>query len=204
MLNLKRVVCDISGKIYIPEELQEHNERILIHISDTPVCLYPQLKRLIETIKPEYIIHTGDIVDNIKLELYPKAVSTYEKYVEKLACIMESSTAEIIVALGNHDHGGIVKEYMKKSTIIEKSDNVEIEGLSFRISHFSEEILKAPADFNLYGHDLSLESGIIDGKLFFNGISNINIIGLDSRSSCFLKYPSGTDDARLGKVKIGL
>ena len=62
MLNLKRVVCDISGKIYIPEELQEHNERILIHISDTPVCLYPQLKRLIETIKPEYIIHTGDIV----------------------------------------------------------------------------------------------------------------------------------------------
>ena len=122
---------------------------------------------------------------------------------EKLAYIMESSTAEIIVALGNHDHGGIVKEYMKKHNF-EKSDNVEIEGLSFRISHFSEEILKAPADFNLYGHDLSLESGIIDGKLFFNGISNINIIGLDSRSSCFLKYPSGTDDARLGKVKIGL
>lgn len=204
MLNLKRVVCGISGMIYIPEELKERNERILVHISDTPICLYSQLKRLIKTIKPEFIIHTGDIVDNIKLELNPRAISTYEKHVEELAEIMESSTAEIIVALGNHDHCGIVKGYMKRSRIIEKSDNIEIEGLNFRISHFPEEILKAPDDYNLYGHDLSLRSGFVDGKLFFNGISNINIIGLDSRNSCFLKYPSGTDDARMGKGKIGL
>jgi hypothetical protein len=79
-----------------------------------------------------------------------------------------------------------------------------IEGLSFRISHFPEGIRELPSRYNLFGHDLTLKNGCIDDRLYFNGISYINIIGLESGTFTTLSYPSGTDDARLGRRKIGI
>ncbi|CDF58680.1 metallophosphoesterase [Thermobrachium celere] len=68
----------ISGKIYIPSSLLKVRNTIL-HISDTPSNIYPELIRLVKKLSPDYIIHTGDVVDNIKLELYPFKLKEYEK-----------------------------------------------------------------------------------------------------------------------------
>lgn len=204
MAGLNKALCGIAGIIYIPGELLECGGKKLLHISDTPSCFYPELGRLIKILKPEYIVHTGDMADNIKLEFYPYSVSAYEKYVKRLIRIMEDSSAEVIIALGNHDDINIVKRYAGRSQILEKAGAVEIEGLHFRIGHYPEYISENPSDYNLFGHDLTLKSGTADGKLFFNGISSINIIGLDSGNCYFLEYPAGTNEARLKRGKIGL
>lgn len=204
MTILKEFIYSLIGKLYIPPELSEYKEKTLLHISDTPACFYAELKILIDILKPAYIVHTGDMVDNIKLALYPTSICEHEKWIKRLAAIFADSGAEIVLALGNHDNLDIASKNFKGSRIIKGAETIDIENLSFRISHMPEGILQNPGQYNLFGHDLTLKSGCVDSKLYFNGISHINIIGLESLECISLCYPSGTDDARLGKRKIGL
>jgi predicted MPP superfamily phosphohydrolase len=203
-MNFKEFIYDAMGMLYIPPELLEISGKKLLHISDTPIGFYSQLKRLIGRLKPDYIVHTGDMTDNIKLELYPTSIYEHEKWIKKLAAILEPSGAQVILALGNHDNPQVVSRYFINSRIVEKVETIDIEGLSFRISHYSDCVLEEPAEYNLFGHDLKIKNGRIGNKLYFNGISYINIIGLETGEKAVIKYPAGTDDARLGRRKIGL
>lgn len=200
----KEFLCSLTGRLFIPKELSQSNEKKLLHISDTPVCFYPELKRLISVLKPSYIVHTGDLTDNIKLQIYPTSICAHEKWIKHLAHILESSEAEIILALGNHDDFDTVSRHFKRSLIIRDAETINIENISFRISHMPEGVKQTPARYNLFGHDLTLKSCSMEDKLYFNGVSNINIIWLESEKSTTLRYPAGTDDARLGRKKIGL
>lgn len=204
MSSFKKFIYNVIRRLYIPSELLESKEKKLLHISDTPLCFYPVLKRLIERLKPAYIVHTGDLTDNVKLELYPALIYEHEKGIKILADMLESSRAEVVLAMGNHDNIDIVSKYFKRSHIIMEAETMDFEGLSFRISHFSRGVQEDPSQYNLFGHDLTLKSGCVDNKLYFNGITHINVIGLESGECTNLYYPSGTDDARLGRRKIGL
>lgn len=204
-MNFMQIFYFLSGYVYIPDEVLYIKGRKLLHISDTPMIFFNQLERLINKIKPDYIVHTGDLVDNIKLEMYPSSIDRYEKYLKVLLSIMERSQAEkIYIALGNHDSKEIVQKHNERCHIIDLCEDLMIDEVEFRISHYASEILNEPKRFNLFGHDLSLKNSNRDGKQFFNGISSINIIELDSLKHHFLEYPHGTDDARLAKIKIGL
>lgn len=203
-MSFKEFLYTAIGKLYIPPELSKSTEKRLLHVSDTPVCFYSELKQLIARLKPAYIVHTGDLSDNIKLQLYPTSICEHEKWIKRLAAIFEDSGAEIVLALGNHDDFEIVRANFRRSRIIRKAETVMIENLSFRISHLPEGVVQDPAQYNLFGHDLTIKSGYIDDKLYFNGISNINIIGLESGEYMTLCYPIGIDDARLGRRKMGL
>ena len=204
MSSFKKFIYNAIRKLYIPSELLESEEKKLLHISDTPLCFYSELKRLIERLKPAYIVHTGDLTDNVKLELYPALIDEHEKGIRILAAMLEASGAEIVLAMGNHDNIDIVSKHFKRSRIIMEAETIDIEGLSFRISHFPEGVQENPSRYNLFGHDLTLKNGCIDNKLYFNGIIYISIIGLESGECTTLYYPSGTDDARLGRRKTGL
>lgn len=205
MEKLKKGLYYIFGGVYIPRRIMDCNEDILLHISDTPYNFYSGLRRLIKSIKPKVIVHTGDLVDNVKLELYPSRRKEYEKKVKVLIDLFENSLADkIYLAIGNHDDIGIVRDLTKRSIVVEKSSIVELDGTKYRISHFSQEITKAPEMFNLFGHDLSIPSKIENERIYLNGISGINIIALESKEIFVLSYPYGTDDERMGKTNLGL
>lgn len=205
IMSLKQILCFFGGYVYMPDEALHINGKKLLHISDTPVTFFNELDRVIKKIKPDYIVHTGDLVDNIKLQMYPLSIYRYENYIKSLLRIMENSQAEAIyLALGNHDSKEMIQKHNGRCRVIDLCEDIFVEGVKFRISHYAREILKEPKDFNLFGHDLSLKSSHEDGKQFFNGITSINIIELDSLKHHLLYYPYGTDDARLGKIKIGL
>jgi hypothetical protein len=204
MSGLKEVIYYLIGKPYIPSKLLIEKEKKLLHISDTPICFYSKLKRLIEKLKPDYIVHTGDFTDNIKLELHPDLIQEHEKGIKVLAPMLEASGAKVILAVGNHDNIDVINKYFEKSHIIMEAETMNIEGLSFRISHFPEGVQGCPSRYNLFGHDLTLKNGCIDNKFYFNGIAYMNIIGLESGGCTTLYYPSRIDDARLGRRKSGL
>lgn len=205
MENFKRNLYFVFGKIYIPEKLKNYNGKILIHISDTPEIFYHNLKCLLNTLKPAYVIHTGDLVDNVKLEIYPIRIQDYYRGVSKLIDILENSTAkEIFIALGNHDDIDVVREISNKSTIISKSQILYIENRKIYVSHFPNEIMRQPSDINLFGHDLTLNSKVEDGKIYLNGISSINIIALENMEVFTLMYPLGINSERLCRRKIGI
>ncbi len=201
----KRMYYFLAGYVYIDTSLLENQTATVLHISDTPLRFFPALKRLIRELNPTYIVHTGDLVDNIKLQLYPGSINRYNRSVQMLIKILETSQAKAIyLALGNHDSPENVKRFAKRSIVIDRVDTVHIENVPVRISHYPKAILEAPSQINFFGHDLSLETKLENGQYFYNGISDIYFIELDTLKAHLFPYPWGTDDDRLGKKRTSL
>ncbi len=205
MNKFKMIHYNILRYVYIPESIKNIDEKKLLHISDTPICFFYSLKRLISELSPNVIIHTGDLVDDIKLGIYNNLLPKYEYHVKNIISILESSSAShIYICVGNHDNINSIRKYSKKSIIIEKLQTVELFDTDASLSHYPYEIIKNPSDFNFFGHDISLGSDIVKDKAYLNGISSINILTEKTKKIFYLPYPHGVDDSRLMKRKIGL
>lgn len=199
------IYYNLLGGVYIPNNLKNTNEKKLLHISDTPTCFFFTLKRIIKKISPEIIIHTGDLVDDIKLEIYKNSLTKYEYHAKKIINILESSNAKhIYICIGNHDNIDIIKKYSKRSIIIERMGVIDLFNTTASISHFPYEIIKNPSAYNFFGHDITLGSDIVKNRIYLNGINSINIITKDTKKIYYLPYPTIVDDSRLMKRKIGL
>lgn len=205
MSNLKMSLYRAAGYVYVPEHIKSHNEEKILHISDTPRCFFKALKNILKHIEPEYIIHTGDLVDDVKLGLYPRSKSIYERNVKQLMKIMESSKARgIFIALGNHDDYEVVKKHSKRSVVLDGVSNIEIHNIKLRISHYYSLIEESPSRYNLFGHNLDMTNRIEEHHIFLNGIESINVIAIQSGKIFQLFYPYGIDDTRKGMGKVGL
>lgn len=168
---------------------------ILMHISDTPEEIYPYLYRVIEKLKPEYLVHTGDLVDNIKLEILPELEADYQKSLETFIKNIEAySIQKIYYITGNHDKKEKIKSLTQKGEVF-REGMVEIEGRKFYLNHyFSEE--KPKADYYLYGHSFEPQSKQADGQIRLNGLEAISIISLKNQEIRTLPYPLGTNGFR--------
>lgn len=197
---LKRVL----GKIIIPKNIINDDPK-LIHISDTPSFTYVELVRMIKTIQPEYIIHTGDISDDIKLELYPWKLDLYEANIKRLSSkLNELSGVQIYFCVGNHDDSNVLRKYFNEKFILEKPTILDIDGICFSVSHYYDDLLKNNCKIFLFGHNTNHDSSVENGKFYLNGIQGINVINLRTQEITSLRYPLGTDDSRQRKLKIGM
>lgn len=200
---LKELLYYLIGRV--PAELHQVQGKKLLHISDTPSSFFDELSRIIGILKPDYIVHTGDLVDNIKLEIFPGSVDRYRRDVKKLIRLLENSTAQgIYLVMGNHDSFEEVQKLCSRSHILTEAEIVHIEGKNFAISHDSADLTALQAPVSLFGHNLKQKSVYEAGRIFLNGISNIHLIELETLQCHSYPYPAGTDNARLGRGKIGL
>lgn len=205
MRKIKTFLNYISGRVHISKELLHRDYKILMHISDTPYSFKNGLRLLLKRLEPEYVIHTGDIVDNIKLQIYPSRLEEYSNKVKKIINVLEQSTAkEIYLVIGNHDDLEIVKKLTKRCKIITKKNILNIEDKLFNVAHYPKEVIESNYKYNLFGHDLSVETVIYNGKMFLNGIQGINILNLNTEELKVLPYPFGTNEDRFCKKSIGL
>ena len=203
--SIKRTVDFLIGKVYIDPKIKFDSGLKLLHISDTPSLFFSELARLIKIMKPDYIIHTGDLVDNIKLQLHPGAIKHYEREVLSLIKILENSDAKgIYISLGNHDNGDYIRKITKKITVVDDYALIEIEGIPVAFAHYASQILSKHATLYLFGHDLSTLSKQTEDQTILNGILNIYLIELETREIHYFDYPWGTDDARLNKRGFGI
>jgi len=205
MHKLRQTLYYLLGKIYLyPHELDKKGPRLL-HISDTPSLFFPELARLIKRLNPDYIVHTGDLVDNIKLQLQPGSIRRYEREVLSLLKILDTCDAkEVYITLGNHDSPEYVKKHAGRIVIFDYDAKCQIEGNNVSMCHYAGGLLSHNADYYLFGHDLITESHIDDGHIYLNGISNVNLIELSTHDVHYFQYPWGVDDARLNKNMIGI
>lgn len=206
MPSLIKAINMLRGKVDICESLIINKSPLLLHISDTPSQFYPELKRIIKVLKPKYIIHTGDLADNIKCELRPSLLVKYRHEVKKLLKILKESDAEkIYLALGNHDDFDFIKAHKGRLDICKDVCELSFDNINkLLFSHYPDGMKKNESDIYLFGHDIEPESSVSDSYISLNGINSINIINLDTLEIHFIAYPMGTDDARLNKNKIGI
>lgn len=188
----------------IPEELlKDTRGPILLHISDTPMDIYNDIFKLIDILRPEYIIHTGDMADNIKLEFQQNRISTYYWAVKELIEGLEKNDSEVYYAMGNHDDYDTVNKFIKKGSILGDGP-INICGYKIAVGHYYKEY-SDEIDFNLYGHSFEPKHFQKDGTLGLNGVLNINVIDLSNNRVFYLGYPRGTNRSRgMETKKIGL
>lgn len=199
---LKKVIKNFSSGIYdfknrykLPEEYHNSNELKIMHISDTPESIYSHIYKMLNYSRPDIIIHTGDLVDNLKLEnsgdelkpIYQKKSAEFIVNLEKL------TSAKIIYIPGNHDDANIIEKNINRSEIMSEGSIVEFDGVKIGLAHYPEK-LPLNADINLFGHT---NQENFDGEnKFLNGISNINYILLPSKEDFKVKYPWCVDQGR--------
>ncbi|MCK8061450.1 MULTISPECIES: metallophosphoesterase [unclassified Fusibacter] len=187
----------------IPSELFDQGIRLL-HISDTPTMTYASLKHIIALINPTYIVHTGDLVDNIKLELHPSKLIHYQRKVKALASILNSCEAKLFITKGNHDDFDTLGKLFGSDQLFKDMCYPTIEGVKLGISHYRHKIDATKADLLLFGHDLKVKSQFDHHPYLSNAIEGIFVFEFHPLKVYRLSYPFGTDDVRMKKFKAGI
>jgi len=173
------------------------DESLLMHIGDTPEGVYRFLEGLIDDYKPDYIVHTGDLVDNVKLERRPDLRPLYLSGLRKLARILKNSGARLYIVPGNEDDPELVREFFGGS-VVEPGTVIEIGGRRFALGHTWEDVFDKDADFRLYGHNFKeIPKGL-------NAVLGVNFVFLPSGRVIRIDYPVGTDTMRGYKLRRGL
>jgi len=183
------------NRVYIPEEVLQIERPIVMHISDTPEEIYPYLYQVINIIQPEYLIHTGDLVDNIKLEIVPGFEPEYLKSLEGFIENLEAMDLQKIYYIsGNHDQTDKIKDLTNKGVVMEQG-TIQLEGISFYLNHFYTAD-KPETDYYLYGHSFEPKSHQEGEELRLNGLEAMSVISLKNREMKSLPYPLGTNGFR--------
>lgn len=170
-------------------------------VSDTPHTIYPYLRRAFRRLEPAWIIHTGDFVDNIKLELRPKMLDLYKKQLQEFISIFNDDDYGAILVAGNHDHIPTLLELGRSDSfqIWTRPGHFSLGNFTFCAGHTYEDVRRErPADFNLYGHNLEHRTECTEsGPIYLNGMQSIYLIHIYTGGIISLPYPPGTDAARL-------
>lgn len=205
MVKIIRILKKLFGRVDLSGIQIQPQSPTLLHISDTPSQFYPELGRIIRTLKPTYIVHTGDLVDNVKLGLYPSSINRYAHEIKPLLKILNTCEAErILFTMGNHDS---LNHLVENSGRIQIESNVHLDvyhGCRVAAAHYSESLIDVAADIYLYGHDTSKPSHEEYGHTFLNGIEHMHLIDLNTHKVTKIPYPVGTDSLRLNRHRIGL
>jgi predicted MPP superfamily phosphohydrolase len=201
---LKEIIHAILGRSRLDHASIHSEHPRLLHISDTPSQFYSELERIINMLEPEYIIHTGDLADNIKIGNYKSSMQKYKYESKKLLRILQKSNARrVLLSLGNHDDFDFVSRHSKGLQVFDEPEIVELEGRKIAFSHYGSELKDISSDVRLFGHDLDQINKIESCTLDLNGVISINLIDLVTLEVERINYPIGTDDARLNRKKIG-
>lgn len=191
--------------IYIPTEAKSAEGEIILHISDTPSTVYGALGKLARTLAPRWIVHTGDLADDVKLELSPRELPRYRaKLMELKSALADCGGPGLVFVTGNHDHEPTVKEVFPESLVFREKGRIELCGEGFNLSHDRRGLDGPPLKYNLFGHEPDREHGETGGSFFLNGLSGVHVIIPSSGKIFCLPYPGYVDDGRLAKRKRGL
>ena len=162
-----------------------HKGEKVLHIGDIDSCDYGYAKLLIEKIKPDVIIHTGDLADELKAGRI-EAVRPYWCAAAKvLVRMMEQSGARVIIVPGNNDVEEELKALCTTAEIVPRNTVMDFSGKRVLLCHELNRMDEAAeADVFLYGHGLTGETRTPDDnvrgeKQFFNAVCGAYVHSFD-------------------------
>ncbi|MDR1581173.1 MAG: metallophosphoesterase [Synergistaceae bacterium] len=181
---------------YLPEKMDGLGK--ILHISDTPTSMYGYLARTMHRVNPSVVAHTGDLADDIKLDMYPAEAGRYALAAGRLINILLAPHRKVLIVLGNHDRADLLPSLPPECSVHEGTVEVKLLGANFRISHYAEKIMEKPVQYNLFGHDLSSRSFLDgEGRYFLNGIEAMRLIDPSADEIKTLAYPKSANGARM-------
>jgi predicted phosphodiesterase len=193
-LGLGRIKKLLCSEIYMPKELLCSAQFKVLHLSDTPSPIYPALVKMLAEIKPDVIVHTGDIADDIKLGDNPGCRDRYIQAAGPFIRQLAQSTPRLYIVPGNHDSIQFIRSAVPPGEILQPGSVINIEGRSFGAAHYVSD-LPEEAKYKLYGHNDAIPENS-GSAMYLNGVTGISVILLPSGEVFNLKYPCGTNRYR--------
>lgn len=171
----KRVRDFMEHGVEVPCEITHTKSLKLLHIGDTHSEAYPYYADLINKVKPDVIIHTGDFVDEVKVGRMINTEEEYEAGLMNLADILKNSGAKkIYVTSGNNDVPAMIRKHLPFAQYIEPNSVIEIAGISCAIGHECYNTT-AEAQWSFYGHGLTGETWSREKNGDLNSICRFNV-----------------------------
>lgn len=166
----------------LPLEVKKRTEetgKIILHIGDIPWDGYPYTMKMIRQIKPDIIVHTGDMVDNLKVGRKPEDIPAYKKQAPKLIAYMEKYADEVYIVPGNNDLEDFIAETVTKAKIMKENTVINIEGIDFLLCHAVMH-MEGEAQIYLYGHGPTGDNHSYqeEGKYFCNVFKSPSVVFL--------------------------
>ena len=123
-----------AGDIDISGEIESVNGKKLLHISDTRSDRYPFYKKLIESVKPDVILHTGDLADEVKVGR-KKVREEYLHKIPFMLSILKNSGAEVIIVPGNNDIPDEIIRLAPFAKVLKTNSVIILDGNECRVGH---------------------------------------------------------------------
>ena len=171
-------------KVQAQKELDEkvaqfrkaHPGKRILHIGDTLSGHYGIYKRLIEATKPDVIVHTGDLADELKAGRIETAVPYWRVAARKIVDIMNGAGVPVIIVPGNNDLVDDLREFAPDAQIVPNNTVMELLGTKVLLLH-QVHLIDETADVELvlYGHGLTKETRTVEtnaenGKRYYNAM----------------------------------
>ena len=154
---LSREECDVAHmlgdhgrEISLPDLSQLKGERVL-HIGDTESAAYPYYRELIRLVRPDVILHTGDLADEVKIGRHPEFLHEYTVKVSHLLSIMRESGARVVIVPGNHDVRDVIEKLAPYAEIYENGSEILLSDIPCRVGHQVKE-MTFDRRYCMYGH----------------------------------------------------
>lgn len=166
---------------------------LVLHISDTLSKDYPWLDALCKAARPDYIIHTGDLADELKIGRIAGLKEQYRACVSTLLPLLKSAArCELWVVLGNHDDHQILQSLALADRIFDRPCLTELGGVRLALSHRVMDLCPG-AQISLYGHGHTgdrhdPQGNRPGGPCFFNGCRQATLLRLPAGE--FLHIPT--------------
>jgi len=146
----KRIIS-FFRPVILPVELKRRKTEVILHIGDVPEWEFSYIKRLIKKVQPEIIVHTGDLVDNLKVGRKPEDIPAYKKYAKELIRFMEDNSSEGYMVPGNNDIEDYIRKTVTKTQIVPADTCIRIKNIPCLLCHRVMDI-SGDGKFYLYGH----------------------------------------------------
>ena len=172
--------------------LKENKGSKVLHIGDTESACYHYYKTLIETVKPDVIIHTGDLSDELKAGRVESTRPAWRATVPQILKIMSESGARVLIVPGNNDLEDELRVIAPNVEIIERNTVLDLYGTKVSLCHELNRMdPNVQADVYLYGHGLTGETrtpedNVRDGKRYFNAVWGATLHVFEKDAHCIL------------------
>ena len=154
--DLEYINGEFARNIELPDLSELSGERIL-HIGDTESFAYPYYRKLFEAVRPDVIVHTGDLADEVKIGRHPELIYEYTLKTAELLKMMHATGARIVIVIGNHDVREVVERLAPYAEIYDEGSEVILSGERCRLGHQVKN-MTFDRKYCMYGHGLAGES----------------------------------------------
>jgi len=182
-----------AGEIDVPNELEQIQGTKILHIGDTVSYDYPYYIKLIQTVNPDIIIHTGDTADEVKVGRIPGTEYEYVTKIRILLRAMQESGARLILVPGNNDLADEMHKIVPNAEVYPENTVLTIDGIECRIGHQLAH-MTYDKNWHFYGHgkrgeEWSPKRNVGNGPFRFNAKWGAFVVCLTENKFFRFKLP---------------